>query len=301
MVTAPVSSALPEAGRLRADDRAFLTEFASYTCYTHPIAALALHQGAVDAERLATVAESLMRTIPERAAADRARTDRTAALVQSHVVTRLLAQLAAAIEDCGALGDAVRNRADDGVLHRYIDSRGGAVGTFWDLVLGRTPIHELLCLPEPSTLAINEPTATEVVASYAALDAALRDIAGIYRGRSTPGDWSSTAATGILDPDIVSIVTELIPTPPIGAAIPGATILDASNKIKHRFMLVERPERLGSVLAAQGEAAVLATYPRDPAKAERLVHNTVAVAQASGEMAALLLRLDEIGSVPPGL
>ncbi len=42
-------------------------------------------------------------------------------------------------------------------------------------------------------------------------------------------------------------------------------------------------------------------YPREPAKAKRLVMNTVAVAQASGEMAALPLRLGELGILPSGL
>jgi hypothetical protein len=39
------------------------------------------------------------------------------------------------------------------------------------------------------------------------------------------------------------------------------------------------------------------TYPRDPAYAQRLLTNTARVAKVAGEIAALVLRLDELGFI----
>lgn len=96
------------------------------------------------------------------------------------------------------------------------------------------------------------------------------------------------------EPDVVKIVIGL---GTIGSPPPRATLLEAYNKIKHRFAVVDDIGPLGAAARAAGKSVFFVTYPRDPEHAERLFLNTVAVAQASGEMAALLLKLDELGAV----
>jgi len=71
------------------EDRAFLREFASRTCYTHPVAAFALHRAAVDADEIGIVAESFLHLVDRPAAETIAASSRTAALVQTFVVARL--------------------------------------------------------------------------------------------------------------------------------------------------------------------------------------------------------------------
>jgi len=130
-----------------------------------------------------------MRGIARVEAVARATTDRTAALVQTHVVARLLGQLAASIEDCGALGEAIRYRDRSGLFTRYLSSKAGAVGTFWDLVVASTPIMDLLALPDLSTISLSAEDRMELAASYDALSQALTDIAGLVRAMRAPEPW----------------------------------------------------------------------------------------------------------------
>jgi hypothetical protein len=98
------------------EDRVFLREYANFVCLSHPIAAIALRNAAVAASEVAVVAEGRTRRLDRPAAEEAATKGRTDALVQTYVVTRLLAELAAAIEDLGALLDAVRYRDRDGIF-----------------------------------------------------------------------------------------------------------------------------------------------------------------------------------------
>jgi hypothetical protein len=284
---------------MRDEDRVFLAQYATSTCLTHPIAALALYRAAVDASEVAVVTESLMHQIPREQAKERAAQGRTDALVQTHVVARLLAELAAAIEDCGAIGDAVRYRDRKGVFRRYLTSQAGAVGDFWDAVLKGDPLADLFAFPKLEDLSRDEDR-EHIAYDYEEMPKSLGQIADIYRGQSGPGIWP-VSPSGTSHPDVVNVVIDVVAGaaggPPAGTAV---TLRQTYNKLKHRFTVVDPVDRLARAVGAQGDVVIAATYPRDPPHAERLLTNICTVARVSGEIAALTYRLDELGALPPG-
>jgi hypothetical protein len=277
------------------EDRIFLTEFASKTCYTHPATALALYRAAVDADEIGIVVESFMHVVDRSEAETIAERSGTAALVQTYVVARLLAQLAAAIEDCAALGDAIRFRDRRGLFTRYLASKSAVAGDFFDDVRRGLSLAELLAIPDLSALTLVGEDLGTLARDYEILPRALRDVADIYRGEGVPREWTDLGPNSNGEaPDAVNIVIDVIPT---GSAVPRVTLLEAYNKIKHRFAVIDDIAPLGAAARAAGESVIFATYPRDPSQGELLFRNTVAVAQASGEMAALLLKLDALAAV----
>ncbi len=181
------------------EDRAFLSEYASKTCLTHPVAALALHRAAADAEEVAIVVESLIRKVDRMEAESMAKDRGTAALVQTFIVARLIAQLAAAVEDCGALADAIRFRARDGLFPRYLASKSGVAGGFFDVVRLRGPLSDLLAIPELDRVRVGAEDRKLLEEDYQNLPQALRQIADIYRGEGVPGEWSGASEDGHLD------------------------------------------------------------------------------------------------------
>ena len=287
---------------MRAEDRIFLAQYASSICLTHPIAALALHRAAVDADEVAVVTESQMHQVSREQAEAKAAEGGTAALVQTYVVARLLAQLAAAIEDCGAIGDAVRYRDRQGLFRRYMRSKNGAVGVFWDNALLGKPITELLAFPDLEGLSMSGEHRQHLAYDYQELPKSLAEIAGIYRGKSSPGAWSLPGAAPAQEPNVVNIVVDIVPgkrgqAPPV----PGVSILEAYNKLKHRFTVFGPIASFAAAVEVHGDLVVDATYPREPAYANRLVENICTVARVSGEIAALALRLDQLGVLPQGV
>jgi hypothetical protein len=270
-------------------DRAFLTEFASKTCYTHPAAALALHRSAAEADEVGAVLEGFLHLVGRAEAEALAARNNTAALVQSFVVVRLLAQLAAAIEDCAALGDAIRFRARGGLFARYLASKGGVAGDFFDAVRRGGELPELLGIPELVTLDAKGQDLADLTVDYEHLPRALREVAEIYRGQGLPRTWTDSDDGAAGQPDNVNIVIDVIAA---GSPVPRVTLLEAYNKIKHRFAMFDDIARLGAEAGAEGYAVIYATYPRDPAHTQVLFANTATVARVSGEIAALFLKLD---------
>jgi hypothetical protein len=98
-------------------------------------------------------------------------------------------------------------------------------------------------------------------------------------------------------PDDVNILTSIVEE---GADVTGATLVDAYNKIKHRFTVIDDLQRLGRALKEGGRRGAYVRYPRAPAKADVLFMNIMTVAAAAGEIAALVAWLDELGVLPSG-
>jgi hypothetical protein len=244
---------------------------------------------------VAVLAVGRTRRLDRPAAEEAAARGRTDALVQTYVVARLLAELASAIEDLGALLDAVRYRDRDGILYRYVNSQARQVADLWDLVLTGVPLEALLALPALESFAPAPPRA--IVNDYEGLGAALPQVAEMFRTRTDAEPvLSDPGASG--RPDDVNIVTSVEEA---GSPATGATLADAYNKIKHRFTVIDDMPRLGAALAADGRRASYVRYSRDPAKAEILYQDVMTVAAAGGEVAAVVLWLDELGLLPPGL
>jgi hypothetical protein len=287
---------------MRGEDRIFLAQYASSICLTHPIAALALHRAAVDAQEVAIVAESGMHLIDREAAETKAIEGNTAALVQTHIVARLMAQLAAAIEDCGAIGEAIRYRDRSGLFRRYLKSAGAAVGEFWDLVLAPTPFTDLLALPAIESLSLSDEDEAALTYTYRELPRSLVEVAGIYRGKGSPGALSASGSLSADEADVVKVVVDIVASDGTTgtAQFPGVSLPEVYNKIKHRFAVFDRIVDFGAAAWVTGDRVIYATYPRDPGHAQTLLNNIFTVARVSGEMAALALTLDQLGVLPPG-
>jgi hypothetical protein len=94
---------------------------------------------------------------------------------------------------------------------------------------------------------------------------------------------------GDLGPDRLALI--------LGIGDAGATglrglLFQAHNKIKHRFMVIEDIETVG---ATPGDPVRFGHLPRNPAMVMRLGDNIAQVALSTGELAALLLMLDQAG------
>jgi hypothetical protein len=283
---------------VRDEDRVFLSEYASLMCLAHPVAALAFHRAAVDADEVAVVAESLTRLIHRAEAESMAATRNSAAMVQTYVVARLMGELAATIEDCAAIGDAIRYRNRGGLFERYLRSKSSATGTFWSHVRAGLSLPDLLDLPALDALSVQPEDRSLLEQDYANLPPALAQISDLYRGEGVPKAWSPTSTTSVPE-DVVNVVVDIVTPASDGSiTVTRVTLLEVYNKIKHRFAVFHDVAALGSAVRARGGSVVHATYPRAPEFGERLLMNVIAVAQTSGEMAALVLRLDELGVLP---
>ena len=92
-------------------------------------------------------------------------------------------------------------------------------------------------------------------------------------------------------------ITDHRPHVLLGIGDAGATglrglLFQAHNKIKHRFMVIEDIETVG---ATPGDPVRFGHLPRNPAMVMRLGDNIAQVALSTGELAALLLMLDQAG------
>lgn len=277
---------------MRDEDRVFLDEYAKFTCMTHPAAAVALYNAAADADRVAATAYGLTYRLDETEAARIAAERNMAALAQTYVTARLVAQLAAAIEDCGAMGEAIRHRRADGLFRRFLHCSVGQVGSFFDLVLRGDPLATLLDLPRLETMAPS-PDRDILERSYATVGSALTQVARMYRAEG-PAMTVTASPLGGPAPDVVTIVVDVLGPGSATAAKPTSTLPGAYNKIKHRFMVPQNIEPLGRAVSATGDTLVFDTYPRDPANGRVLLRNVATVAAATGEMAALVLALDNM-------
>ena len=96
---------------------------------------------------------------------------------------------------------------------------------------------------------------------------------------------------------MIHVVVDVVPGGVGVASAKSVTILEAYNKLKHRFTVFDHVVLLADAVGKKGDAVIDATYPRDPAYAERLLTNTARVAKVAGEIAALVLRLNELGFI----
>jgi len=283
-------------GRLREEDRVFLHEFILRTCIAHPAAAVALYRASQDPEELAVAVESLMRSAEPDFARQIARASNTTATLRAQITAQLVAQLARAIEDCGALGDAIRFRHKGGLFRRYLSSRNDKVSEFLTSARGNAALPELLAIP-----ALDD-VPHEVRASlgpyYESLPTALRALGDIHSAEGVPKPGGVSPGDPGFEDGVVTIVTAVVSRSEDGQFhIPIATIADAYNKLKHRFAVVEDIRSLVQAVQGEGDSLVYAAYPTSVAFVERLVTGTVRVAQTSRLMAQLVLKLDEVGAL----
>jgi hypothetical protein len=279
---------------MRARDRRFLQEFVQFSGMNHLVAGVALFRAGQDADATAAKLHELTDKVDPDGALARATELRTGVRVQSVLIGRLIAELAAAIEDVAALGWAIRFRRK-GLFATYLRSSVGDAAAFLDLALAdpAPTLGNLLRLPQLAEVESNlGPEAYAAIAhDYDVLPRALAELALAYRGSSVP---VAATGSGAAPADQVHVVLDLldaIRAPEAGS--PQRGVLPASyNKLKHRFTLIEDIDLFGSL---PGEPILYAHLGRDPAAVGALVERIHYVARLGLEIATLIAMLADAG------
>jgi len=271
-------------------DRAFLREYIQFGYMHHVIAAEALRSAYERSHEIAiAMRQQIGRTDRPTAEATASRLN-DGARVQTVVVARLLSEYASAIEDLGALMHAIRHRRRRGVLVGYLDAPVSAAADVLDRLMGRGEkgLDWLLRLPPLSALEerFDRATLAGLRHDYEALGERLAQIADQYRNPGPQG--VVTDVVGVPE-DHVAIVLGLIAPGDEAPERRGGLLVQAHNKIKHRFMVIEDIATLG---VAAGGNLLYTHYPREPRAVWGLVQNITQVALVGGELAALLLTVD---------
>ena len=271
-------------------DLAFLHDFVQFGLLHHVTGAEAFRRAYEEADSAAAAVREQVERVDPTTARDLAARLNDGARVQTICVARLLSELAAAIEDLGAMLHAIRHRDRRGVLAEYLGVLNPAVADALDMLtadpapdlanlLRLPPITELADKLEPERLA-------DATHDYESLSDTLRTAADIYRDRGPAGE---PVAVGSAPADTVAVVLAVVDGVD-SEARRGGLLAQAHNKIKHRFAVVEDIEALG----ASADGLILyAHYPRDVPAVKRLVHNITQVALVTAELAALLVTLAE--------
>jgi hypothetical protein len=279
-------------------DQVFLNDYVQFGFMNHIVGAVAFYNSGREADATATAVRSLAEQIKTQDAEQMVACLRDGSRVQRVAVGRLYAELAATLEDFGAFCFAVRWRTSGGIFKRYLRSQSSDVANFFDYALlhPNADLGELLNLPSlPSLQAQLDPNFHMVVDhDYAMLSTEVQLVAQGYRKvgvmsqdgilqNGLPSDWL----------DYTNIILEIIDgsdtTPK------GGILVQAYNKLKHRFTVVEDLEALSNVTAGERHAIRYARYSVSPEPVEQLLASIVNVVRGQMELAALLGKLDSQG------
>src|SRR6266487_864343 len=145
-------------------DRTFLTELAQFTHKNHIASAYIYRTRLNSREELEDVAvfteDRLRHYASLEIALEDVRKHNEAKAIERIVCAKIFAEFVSACEDLGALGDAIRNRARNGVFLRYMSSGTAEAASFFDHVLSYDVLNDpsmtvgtLLGLPDIAVLA----------------------------------------------------------------------------------------------------------------------------------------------------
>ncbi len=261
-------------------DRVYLEDFVQFVVMNHVVVAEALrHAYAEPGVTAAAMRQQIDRLDPE-AAAGRAEALNDGARVQTIIVARLMSEYAAAIEDLAGMMVAISHR-DDGVMRAYMLSEPSDTGLMLQALEEGGDIRSVLGLPDPADLPLEiEPDVRAGIEhALGAFGDTLRSVA--RAARAVPAAEATDMAGIPLDTlHLVLDVGEPTRRPPQGV------LFQAHNRIKHRFMVVERLAKLG--LSAE-EPIRFGYLPRNQSVVVRLISNITQVALATAELAAVLL------------
>lgn len=241
--------------------------------------------------------------------------------VETIVAAKIFAELIAALEDLGALADAIRHRGRDGVFSRYLNSKTNQAADFFNYVLGQDiPEHPeialdiLLNLPSIQSLdgKVTGDALQAFAQSYGIHAQQLHQAAHMYREQGAKvaplGAGSPPLPTWHDDVNILlGIIKPGVPAAsgaaPAAAAAPvpatagphskSGILVRAFNKLKHRFMVTE--DLPAYAVPAGADKIEYGRFPQTPQFIDQLVSNTVAVAGTMAELAAIVLQLDAAG------
>ena len=266
-------------------DRAYLRDYIKFGLMNHVVAAEALRSAYQQADGAAATVRQLLERVDEATAADMAAQLNDAARVQTIVVARLMSEYAAAIEDLAGMMVGIRDRSA-GVMSRYFTSTIGETSAMLQELDASDDLRELLGLPSVDDLrgALDDEALRAMEHAYGAFNEHLHSIAAAARMEGPAG---VPVSPGDLEPDRLAVTLGIGDA---GTTGPRGLLFQAHNKIKHRFMVIED---IAAVGATPGEPVRFGHLPRDQATVMRLVGNIAQAALSTGELAALLLMLDE--------
>jgi hypothetical protein len=266
-------------------DRAYLRDYVQFGLMNHVVAAEALRSAYQHAQDAATATRQLLERVDEATAADMAARLNDAARIQTIVVARLMSEYAAAVEDLAGMMVGVRDRSA-GIMSLYFTSTPTETGTMLQDLEGSGDLRELLRLPSVDDLrgALDDETLGALEHAYGEFAEHLRAVATAAREEGPAG---VPVGLGDLEPDRLALILGIGDA---GAKGPRGLLFQAHNKIKHRFMVIED---IATVCATPGDRVRFGHLPRDQAMVMRLVGNIAQVALSTGELAALLLLLDQ--------
>lgn len=280
-------------------DIVFLNDFINFGYLQHYVVALAIYQAGVDAEQLAIKAHQDLEFKSPDEAIETARELLTGGRVRSVAIARLYAERASAYEDLGALLHAIRNRHPGGLFKSYLNSSAAQVERFYRSVVSAKPADLGAMLNLPTIGHIQQYLSEEEVAilaqEYSQFASDIANIAGEYQGRISSvsaypdgheleGDWR----------DQIYLALKMVPRQAGTGNLNNSLMVEAYNKIKHRFTVIER---IQDFLQADpyDEALIAAIQPRRPEWAEKLLVSVAGVTTRAMEIASIMLKLAEAG------
>lgn len=304
-------------------DRAFLDELVQFTTMNHVAAVRLYRRGLTDLNGVAMLTEGALRPYSSREAlAEAVVKNKDAARIERILIAKMFAELMSAYEDLGALGHAIRQRAKGGIFYQYLISEPSEAANFLQVAYQSGPsagLDALLKLPSLTALGHKRPdpdVLAAITVDYTDLPRALYDVAKM--SLTPTGGIQQLGASGDVLPswrDDLNILLNVDP-PPAGAsattsspapsagnsparrrrgqkvgAAQGATLVGAFNKIKHRFTVSDNLP--GYVSTPRNGNTVYGRFGITTAFVDMLVNNTIVTAKVMGELAGLLIKLDE--------
>jgi hypothetical protein len=212
-------------------------------------------------------------------------------------VAKIFGEMVATFEDLGALGHAIRNRADGGIFNQYLASRVEQVERFWrDIEQSRNnnphvTLDVLLNLPSVTDLQgqLPQDILDDLAYSYTKRAEKLLGIGTFYRRTLTdlnrldphkalPDEWKDhiNVILGYEDP-----------------AKPARIVTGAFNKIKHRFMVAD--DLPSYVDPTTIDILEYVAIGQDPQYAAGLIQIAIESAKTMSEMGAIIMHLDQAG------
>ena len=284
-----------------ARDLAFLNDYVQFGFMNHIIAALAIYQVGVHPDQAAAGVRELMEGIDPDAAKRMVDDLNDGARVQRVALARLYAELTASVEDLGALCHSIQYRDADGIFKRYVRSSTGQAAQFFDHVLAcpEEDLGQILKIPSLDALQGTLPPDTykPLEHHYRAFADALAKIAVMYR---RIGVFDELTAGMALSPqaydDEFHIILDVIDADGKEQGASAGAMARSYNKIKHRFTVMESLD----VLIAALTPTMRIPYDHKsitPDAARVHLLDTVGVVRATGEVASLLIVLQEAGLV----
>lgn len=218
--------------------------------------------------------------------------------VEAVMMAKLFAEYISAIEDFGALIHAVRNRKDGGVFYQYSECRSQVERIFNDL--SKTELDVPMFLGLPGTSDLLRGVAAEdlfwLSTHYDSLATEIMFLAETYTRRLPkveynefgnwllPKNWT----------EYLWIVLEYKPSDKVTAPREVRLIVEAFNKIKHRFLVIEDFKSLFDAID-DNDLLLYSHEVKSPELAEAFLNSIAGVVTRQRELAMILVRLNELG------